>query len=98
MVLSAIGVSMAVSFLISFLGGRRFATFWPKFAFFLAASVVGFFLFPIFCGLWAAATDLQTSVMAVAVRKEVWNVLGGVVAMAYVGAWRFQTMIDRHKK
>jgi hypothetical protein len=90
----ATGVCMAVSLSISFLGGRRYATFWPKFFFFAAASLVGIFLFPFFSGLWQGVAPQQEHLIDPAFRKQAWTVTGGVIVMAYFGAWRLQEVID----
>jgi hypothetical protein len=93
----AAGVCMAVSLSISFLGGRRYATFWPKFFFFLVASLVGFVLFPFLSGLWQGAVPRQEHLIDPAFRKQAWTVAAGVVAMAYFGAWRLQEIIDSRR-
>ncbi len=91
---TATAACMTVSLSISFWAGRRFETFWPKFAFFLIASVIGFFSFLIFTTLWGVAAPQQVHLMAPAIRNQTWAVIGGVVAMAYFGAWRLPEMID----
>jgi uncharacterized SAM-binding protein YcdF (DUF218 family) len=95
---TAAAICMTVSLLISFLAGRRFETFWLKFVFFLIASVFGFFLFPFLGGLWASAAPEQEHLIDPAFRKQVSAVIGGVVAMAYFGAWRLQKIIDTKRK
>lgn len=90
-------VCMTVSLSISFWAGRRFETFWPKFVFFLIASVVGIFLFPFFGGLWAGTAPQQEHLIDPPFRKQIWAVIGGVVAMAYFGAWRLQEIIDSRR-
>src|SRR6516165_9303681 len=91
----AAAICMTISLLISFWAGRRFESFWLKFVFFLMASVMGFFLFPLLGGLWEGAAPQQEHLIDAAFRKQVWAVIGGVVAMAYFGAWRLQKIIDR---
>ena len=91
-------VCMTVSLSISFWAGHRFKTFWPKFAFFLIACVIGIFLFPLFGGLWAGTAPQQEPLIDPAFRKQFWTVIGGVVAMAYFGAWRLQKIIDSRRK
>jgi hypothetical protein len=95
---SAAAVCMTVSLFISFWADRRFETFWPKFVFLLIASVIGIFLFPFFGGLWAGAAPQQEHLIVPAFRKQIWAVIGGVVAMAYFGAWRLQKIIDSRRK
>jgi hypothetical protein len=95
---AATAVCMTVSLSISFWAGRRFETFWLKFVFFLIASVIGIFLFPFFGGLWAGAARQQEHLIDPAFRKQIWAVIGGVVAMAYFGAWRLQEIIDSRRK
>ena len=95
---AATAVCMAVSLSISFWAGRRFETFWPKFVFFLIASGVAIFLFPFFGGLWEGAEPQQEHSIDHAFRKQIWAVIGGVVAMAYFGAWRLQEIIDSRRK
>jgi hypothetical protein len=95
---TATAICMTVSLLISFWAGRRFETFWLKFVFFLIASVFGFFLFPFLGGLWQGAAPQQDHLIDAAFRKEAWTVLGGVVVMAYFGAWRLQKIIDDSKR
>ena len=56
---TATAICMTVSLLISFWAGRRLEKFWLKFAFFLIASVIGFFLFPFLGGLWQGAAPQQ---------------------------------------
>jgi hypothetical protein len=88
---------MTVSLFISFWGGRRYTTFWPKFVLSLIASVIGIFLFPLFGGLWAGAVPQHEHLIDPAFRKQFWPVIGGVVAMAYFGAWRLQEIIDSRR-
>jgi hypothetical protein len=95
---TATAICMTVSLLISFWAGRRFEKFWLKFAFFLIASVIGFFLFPFLGGLWQGAAPQQEHLIDAAFRKEAWTVLGCVVAMAYFGGWRLQKIIDDSKR
>jgi hypothetical protein len=95
---AATAICMTVSLSISFWAGRRFETFWPKFVFFLIASVIGIFLFPFFGGLWAGAAPQQEHLIDPAFRKQIWTVIGGVVAMAYFGAWRLHEIIDSRRK
>lgn len=90
----AAAVCMAVSLSISFLGGRRYRTFWPKFAFFTVAFAVGVTLFPLFNGICQGAAPQQSHLIEAAFRKQAWAVIGGVMAMAYFGAWRLQQIID----
>ncbi len=85
---AAAAVCMTISLLISFWGGRRYTTFWPKFFFFLVASLIGIFLFPFFDGLWQGAAPQQEHLIDAAFRKRAWTVNGCIVAMAYFGAWR----------
>jgi hypothetical protein len=95
---AATGVCIAVSLSISFLGGRRYDTFWPKFFFFVVASLVGFVLFPFLSGLWQAAAPQQEHLIDPAFRKQAWTTATGVIAMAYVGAWRLQSIIDENRR
>jgi hypothetical protein len=88
---------MAVSLFISFSGGRRYQTFWPKFAFFAVASVVGMTLFPFFNGLYQGAAPQQARLIDAEFRARMWTVWPGIVAMAYVGAWRLQKIINEKK-
>jgi len=76
---TATAICMTVSLLISFWAGRRLEKFWLKFAFFLIASVIGFFLFPFLGGLWQGAAPQQEHLIDAAFRKGAWTVLGGVV-------------------
>jgi hypothetical protein len=48
--------------------------------------------------LWAGAAPEKEHPIDPAFRKEVWTVIGGVVAMAYFGAWRLQKIIDSKRK
>jgi hypothetical protein len=89
---------MTVSLSISFWAGRRFEAFWPKFVLFLIAPVIGIFLFPFFGGLWMGASPQHEQLIDPAFRKHIWAVIGGVVAMAYFGAWRLQEIIDSRRK
>jgi hypothetical protein len=91
---AAVGVCMTVSLSISFLGGRRYQTFWPKFLFFLVASFISFSLFPFLDGLWQGAAPQLEHLIDPAFRKQAWTAAGGVIAMAYFGAWRLQHIID----
>jgi hypothetical protein len=95
---AAAAACMTVSLSISFWAGRRFETFWPKFVFFLIASVIGIFLFPFFGGLWEGAAPQQEHLIDPAFRKQIWAVIGCVVAIAYFGAWRLQEIIDSRRK
>jgi len=69
---AAAAACMTVSLSISFWAGRRFETFWPKFVFFLIASVIGIFLFPFFGGLWEGAAPQQEHLIDPAFRKQIW--------------------------
>jgi hypothetical protein len=95
---AAAAVCMTVTLFISFLGGRRYSTFWPKFLFFLVASLIGIILFPFFNGLLQGAIPQQEHLIDSAFRKQAWAVIGEVVAMAYFGAWRLQQVIDNNKR
>lgn len=90
----AAAVCMIISLAISFFGGRRYGTFWPKFAFFTVGSAVGITLFPLFNGICQGATPEQAHLIDAAFRKQAWTVIGGVMAMAYFGAWRLQQILD----
>lgn len=87
----------AVSLFISFLGGRRYQTFRPKFAFFTVASVVGITLFLLFDGLFQGAAPRQAQLIDAEFRARVWTVLPCIIAMAYVGAWPLQKIIDENR-
>jgi len=95
---AAAAACMIVSLCISFWAGHRYKTFWPKFAFFLIASAIGIFLFPLFAGLWEGAVPQQEHLIDPAFRKQLWAVIGGVVAMAYFGTWRLQEIIDSTRR
>src|SRR5438132_6578824 len=85
---------MVVSLSISFWAGRRFESFWPKIVFFLIASIAGIFLFLFSAGIWAGTAPAQEHLIYLAFRKQFWVAVGGVVAMAYVGAWRLPRIIS----
>jgi hypothetical protein len=95
---AAAAVCMIVSLSISFWAGRRYKTFWPKFACFLIASFIGFSLFPFIGGLWQDAVPQQEHLIDAEFRKQLWAIIGGVVAMAYVGAWRLQEIIANSRR
>lgn len=88
---------MAVSLVISHFGGRRFRTFWPKFALFLIASIVGFFMFPILCGAWMVAAPQEKDLILAAIAGKIWQIIVAVTVMAYFGAWRMQAIIDKSR-
>jgi hypothetical protein len=85
---------LIVSLFISFWAGRRYETFWPKFAFFSIASVIGITLFPFFNGLCQGAMPRQEHLIDAEFRKQFFTVICGVLAMAYVGTWRLQQIIE----
>jgi len=92
--LTILAVCISVSVAISYFFGRRYQTFWPKFAIFLIASVIGFFMFPIFCGVWTVAAPHEKDLILAAIRGNIWQIIVAVTVMAYFGAWRLQAIID----
>ena len=84
-------VCMTVSLLISFWGANRYRL---KFVSFLIASVVGMLLFSLICGVWIAEFPQEEDSIATALRSQIWSVIGGIVVMAYFGAWRLRAGID----
>jgi hypothetical protein len=86
-------VCMAVSMMISFWAGRRFAGFWPKLVFFFIASVVGIVLYPILGGLSVGFASGQLSAHYHAMRDNAWIAYLGVVAISLFGVWVLTKMI-----
>ncbi len=89
---------LVVSFAISFWVGRRYQKFWPKFVAFFIASAIGITLFPLISGIWQGAAPRQEHLIDAASRKQFWVIIGGVVAMAYFGAWRMQKVVDENRR
>jgi hypothetical protein len=89
-----LAICIAVSVVISYFFGRRYQTFWPKFAIFLIASAIGFFMFPILCGAWTVAAPHEKELILAAIRGRIWQIIVAVTVMAYFGTWRLQAIIE----
>jgi hypothetical protein len=94
MVWSTLLLCISVSTLIGFTGGRLFAGFWPRLAFFVLAAVLGMLMFPFIAGMWSALHPEQDRMIYFAFRDEAWTMIGTVIAMAAFGVWRLPALID----
>jgi|SRR5579871_642004 len=83
-------ICMASSLLIAF-GAERL---WPRAVSFLAALVLSLLLFPILGWVWASGYPEQGGLIYIAFRKQSWSIIGGVVAMAWFGAWELRKKIE----
>jgi hypothetical protein len=88
---------MVIPFSVSSLIGLKFKNFWVRFVFFSICSVLGFFLFAIFGGLWAAwhaAEDADGSIHA-AFRNQLPGQIGFIFAMTWFALWRLPKIAER---
>ena len=83
-------ICMTSSLLIAF-GAERL---WSRAASFLAALVFSLLLFPVLGWLWASSYPEESALIYIAFRKQSWTTIGGVVAMAWFGAWELRKKIE----
>jgi hypothetical protein len=82
-------VSMVIPFSVSVLVGLEFKRFWVNLVFFLICSILGFFLFAVFGGVWAAfhlAEDADGSIRA-AFRNQLPGQIVFIFVMMWFGLW-----------
>ena len=87
--------SMIVPFGIATLVGLKFENLWARLAFFSVCSVLGFTLFGIFGGVWAAyhAADDATGAIRAAFRNQLAAQIGFILAMMWFAIWRLPKRI-----
>src|ERR1700709_2605609 len=92
-------VSTIIPFSLSVLIGLKFKSFWVRLISFLICSILGFFLFGVFGGLWAAyhlAEDADGSIHT-AFRNQLWGQIVFIFVMTGFALWRLPNIINRRK-